>query len=144
MTRNAHKHFFYCSKRIQIGATAPGSAAHDEYRLKEGYYADEGSKNGVHLNERIRVHPAIDPRVQASHQQDVQDQAQSPSQTDQPPASIAIHGKAAVKKLSVLLPAELHRRARRHALLHDKTLTTLIIELLSEVLDDADTQPPLR
>jgi hypothetical protein len=42
-----------------------------------------------------------------------------------------------VKKLSVLLPADLHRRARRHALLHDKTLTTLIIELLNQALEES-------
>lgn len=47
-----------------------------------------------------------------------------------------------VKKLSVLLPADLHRRARRHALLHDKTLTTLIIELLTQVLDEPERKPP--
>lgn len=47
-----------------------------------------------------------------------------------------------VKKLSVLLPADLHRRARRHALLHDKTLTTLIIELLNQALEEPEPPSP--
>ena len=67
--------------------------------------------------------------------------ASDPSQapTDPPAASTAVAGRT-LKKLSVLLPAELHQRARRHALLHDKTLTTLIIELLASVVDDAGPQ----
>jgi len=60
--------------------------------------------------------------------------------TEQPPASTGVPGRT-VKKLSVLLPADLHQRARRHALLHDKTLTTLIIELLSTALNDAEAHP---
>lgn len=60
--------------------------------------------------------------------------------TDQSQASAAVPDRT-VKKLSVLLPADLHQRARRHALLHDKTLTTLIIELLSNALDEAERHP---
>jgi hypothetical protein len=40
-----------------------------------------------------------------------------------------------VKKLSVLLPANLHHRAKRQALLNDQSLTDLIITLLSNHLD---------
>jgi predicted HicB family RNase H-like nuclease len=48
-----------------------------------------------------------------------------------------------VKKLSVLLPANLHRRAKRHALLSDQSLTDLIITLLSNHLDSADREEAL-
>jgi hypothetical protein len=51
---------------------------------------------------------------------------------------------AEVTKLSVIMPADLHRRAKRYALLHDQTLTQLVITQLSEFLDQADssTAPP--
>jgi hypothetical protein len=45
-----------------------------------------------------------------------------------------------VKKLSVLLPTSLHKRAKRRALLNDQTLTDLIIGLLTTHLDTADQQ----
>ena len=51
--------------------------------------------------------------------------------------------KRTVKKLSVLLPANLHRRAKRHALLSDQSLTDLIITLLSNHLDSADREEAL-
>lgn len=40
----------------------------------------------------------------------------------------------ATKKLSVILDATLHRRAKRYALMHDLTLTDLVVELLEERL----------
>jgi predicted HicB family RNase H-like nuclease len=40
----------------------------------------------------------------------------------------------ATKKLSVILDANLHRRAKRYALMQDMTLTDLVIELLEERL----------
>jgi len=43
------------------------------------------------------------------------------------------------KKLSVVLDAQLHSRAKRHALLNDMTLTELITLLLLERLDQAST-----
>lgn len=43
-----------------------------------------------------------------------------------------------IKKLSVLLPANLHRRAKRLALMNDQTLTNLIIGLLETHLDQAE------
>jgi predicted HicB family RNase H-like nuclease len=49
-----------------------------------------------------------------------------------------------VKKLSVLLPANLHRRAKRQALLSDQSLTDLIITLLSNHLDSADREEALQ
>jgi predicted HicB family RNase H-like nuclease len=39
------------------------------------------------------------------------------------------------KKLSVILDAKLHNHAKRYALLNDKTLTELVIELLEERLN---------
>jgi len=45
-----------------------------------------------------------------------------------------------VKKLSVLLPRRLHKRAKRRALLNDQTLTDLIIDLLTNHLDMADQE----
>jgi hypothetical protein len=44
-----------------------------------------------------------------------------------------------VKKLSVLLPSELHLRAKRQALLNDQSLTDLIVSLLSNYLDSVDS-----
>jgi hypothetical protein len=44
-----------------------------------------------------------------------------------------------VKKLSVLLSAELHLRAKRQALLNDQSLTDLIVSLLSNYLDSVDS-----
>ena len=44
-----------------------------------------------------------------------------------------------VKKLSVLLPSELHLRAKRQALLNDQSLTDLIVTLLSNYLDSVDS-----
>ena len=44
-----------------------------------------------------------------------------------------------VKKLSVLLPAELHLRSKRQALLNDQSLTDLIVSLLNNYLDSVDT-----
>ena len=37
------------------------------------------------------------------------------------------------------MPADLHRRAKRYALLHDQTLTQLVISQLSEFLDHAES-----
>jgi hypothetical protein len=48
-----------------------------------------------------------------------------------------------VKKLSVLLPASLHMRAKRRAVLSDQSLTDLIVTLLSQHLDSADQQDAL-
>jgi len=39
------------------------------------------------------------------------------------------------KKLSVILDAKLHNKAKRYALLNNKTLTELVIELLEERLN---------
>ena len=47
-----------------------------------------------------------------------------------------------VKKLSVLLPADLHKRAKRSALLTDQSLTDLIITLLTQHLALTADQPP--
>ena len=44
-----------------------------------------------------------------------------------------------VKKLSVLLPSELHLRAKRQALLNDQSLTDLIVSLLSNYLDSVNS-----
>ena len=46
-----------------------------------------------------------------------------------------------VKKLSVLLPAQLHLRAKRYALLSDQTLTDLITNLLTDFLDASEAAP---
>jgi hypothetical protein len=46
---------------------------------------------------------------------------------------------AEVTKLSVIMPADLHRRAKRYALLHDQTLTQLVISQLSDFLDHAES-----
>jgi len=46
----------------------------------------------------------------------------------------------ATKKLSVILDANLHRRAKRYALMQDMTLTDLVIELLEERLSQPDAQ----
>jgi hypothetical protein len=43
---------------------------------------------------------------------------------------------AATKKLSVILNAKLHGRAKRYALINDMTLTELVILLLEERLQD--------
>ena len=45
-----------------------------------------------------------------------------------------------IKKLSVLLPASLHKRAKRRALLNDQTLTELVINLLANYLDNTDVE----
>ena len=52
--------------------------------------------------------------------------------------------KPSIKKLSVLLPASLHLRAKRQALLTDQSLTELITTLLSNHLDSADRKPTDR
>ena len=39
------------------------------------------------------------------------------------------------KKLSVIMDAKLHNRAKRYALLHDITLTELVIPLLEKHLN---------
>jgi hypothetical protein len=44
-----------------------------------------------------------------------------------------------VKKLSVLLSAELHQRSKRQALLNDQSLTDLIVSLLNNYLDSVDS-----
>ena len=44
-----------------------------------------------------------------------------------------------VKKLSVLLPSELHQRSKRQALLNDQSLTDLIVSLLTNYLDSVDS-----
>jgi hypothetical protein len=51
-----------------------------------------------------------------------------------------MHSTKSIKKLSVLLPASLHLRAKRRALLSDQSLTDLIITLLSDHLDAADEE----
>jgi hypothetical protein len=43
------------------------------------------------------------------------------------------------KKLSVILDAKLHNRAKRYALINDMTLTELVISLLLERLDQDNT-----
>jgi hypothetical protein len=43
-----------------------------------------------------------------------------------------------VKKLSVIMPASLHLRAKRYALVNDQTLTELVISKLEEFLDGAE------
>ena len=48
---------------------------------------------------------------------------------------------SSVKKLSVLLPAPLHLRAKRYALLSDQTLTDLITNLLTDFLDTSEAAP---
>jgi hypothetical protein len=62
-----------------------------------------------------------------------------PAWPDQLNTSQAMSGKS-VKKLSVLLPANLHMRAKRQALLSDQSLTDLIITLLSNHLDSAEQE----
>lgn len=57
----------------------------------------------------------------------------------QPFASMTMNMKS-FKKLSVLLPAELHLRAKRQAVLKDQTLTDLIISLLLEYLESAEQE----
>jgi hypothetical protein len=48
------------------------------------------------------------------------------------------------KKLSIVLEAGLHGRAKRMALMHDQTLTELIISLLEEKMASTlDSQPSL-
>jgi hypothetical protein len=44
-----------------------------------------------------------------------------------------------VKKLSVLLSADLHLQAKRQALLNDQSLTDLIVSLLNNYLDSVDS-----
>ena len=44
-----------------------------------------------------------------------------------------------VKKLSVLLSADLHLQAKRQALLNDQSLTDLIVSLLTNYLDSVDS-----
>ncbi len=58
---------------------------------------------------------------------------------DQQPLSPTMSGQSA-KKLSVWLPANLHMRAKRRALLNDQSLTDLIINLLSDHLDCFDQE----
>jgi hypothetical protein len=55
-----------------------------------------------------------------------------------PPAFMKNSGKS-VKKLSVLLSSELHRRSKRQALLNDQSLTDLIVSLLNNYLDSVDS-----
>ena len=55
------------------------------------------------------------------------------------PASFMKDSGKSVKKLSVLLPAELHLRSKRQALLNDQSLTDLIVSLLTNYLDSVDT-----
>lgn len=50
--------------------------------------------------------------------------------------------KKTVKKLSVVLPADLHKKAKRSALLADQSLTGLIIMLLQQYLALTADQPP--
>lgn len=47
--------------------------------------------------------------------------------------------RKSVKKLSVLLSADLHRQAKRQALLNDQSLTDLIVSLLNNYLDSVDS-----
>ncbi|MCP9859320.1 MULTISPECIES: hypothetical protein [unclassified Cyanobium] len=54
--------------------------------------------------------------------------------------SMTVTGKS-IKKLSVLLPATLHLRAKRQAVLNDQTLTDLIISLLLDYLESAEQEP---
>jgi len=54
-------------------------------------------------------------------------------------ASMTVSGKS-IKKLSVLLPAKLHLRAKRQAVLNDQTLTDLIISLLLDHLESAEQE----
>lgn len=51
------------------------------------------------------------------------------------PESVAGGTGRDLKKLSILLPASLHLRARRYAMLTDQTLTQLVTTLLSDFLD---------
>ena len=44
-----------------------------------------------------------------------------------------------LKQLSIVLPSELHLRAKRQALLNDQSLTDLIVSLLSNYLDSVDS-----
>ncbi len=46
-----------------------------------------------------------------------------------------------LKKLSVLLPASLHYRAKRHCLDADITLTELVIRLLETHLNEQESPP---
>lgn len=46
--------------------------------------------------------------------------------------------QTATKKLSVILDAKLHGRAKRYALLNDMTLTELVTSLLEERLLQGD------
>jgi len=56
-----------------------------------------------------------------------------------PPLPLMKDSGKSVKKLSVLLPSELHLRAKRQALLNDQSLTDLIVSLLSNYLDSVNS-----
>ena len=47
-----------------------------------------------------------------------------------------------VKKLSVVMPASLHQRAKRYALQSDQTLTELVITQLEQFLDGVEGDTP--
>ena len=49
---------------------------------------------------------------------------------------------ATVKKLSVVMPASLHNRAKRYALETDQTLTELVITQLEQFLDGVKSDTP--
>lgn len=66
--------------------------------------------------------------------------AARPSAADTPASDMST-AKPSIKKLSVLLPASLHLRAKRQALLTDQSLTELITTLLANHLDSADRKP---
>jgi hypothetical protein len=57
-------------------------------------------------------------------------------------------GPAIFKKLSVVMPASLHQRAKRYAVKTDQTLTELVISQLEQFLDgverDESQVPPVR
>jgi hypothetical protein len=49
---------------------------------------------------------------------------------------------ATFKKLSVVMPASLHQRAKRYALETDQTLTELVITQLEQFLDGVKSDTP--
>jgi hypothetical protein len=49
---------------------------------------------------------------------------------------------ANVKKLSVVMSARLHQRAKRYALRTDQTLTELVITQLEKFLDSVESDSP--
>ena len=60
----------------------------------------------------------------------------------QPTQNVPAEGGIEVKKLSIFIPASLHLRARRYAMLTDQTLTNLVTTLLSDYLDVHDGEGP--